>query len=277
MIPRHIYTFWEPKGSIPAYLRLCMKTWETNAPGFEITVLDHNDIIPFLDRAGFQAEPLLKLPLQVQKDAIQAAVLLNDGGIFMDVDTIILDTLQPVYEFLEKSEAVLFSNHLAFIAARPGAIVIKKWADAIRQRLNSASLKTLTNSPWDFVGNSITNSLFKSSPQSLVTRLDKHRFAYTPETIHFYNKDGPGEQYRKFWFESHEPDTPFYRNQFLIALHNSWTPDRYRKLNENDFLDEKCLLSVTLKNVLSRNHHSFKKKRVGLSHRAGMLYHTFKK
>ena len=277
MIPRHIYTFWEPKGSIPAYLRLCMQTWKTNAPDFEITVLDHNDIMPFLNRAELPADSILQLPLQIQKDAIQAAVLLNDGGIFMDVDMIILNTLQPVFEFLEQSEAVLFSNHLAFIAARPGAAVIKQWTKGIRQILTDVNPESLAQAPWDFVGNSITNSLFKSSPISQVLQLDKHKYAFTPETIHFCNKGGPGEQYRKFWFDSHEPDTPFYRNQFLIALHNSWTPDWYRKLNEDDVLKEKCLMSVTLKNVLSGNHHAFKKNRVGLIHRAGMLYYTFKK
>lgn len=275
MIPRHIYTFWEPKDSIPAYLRLCMETWKTNAPDFEITVLDHNDIIPFLNRAELPVDPIMQLPLQIQKDAIQAAVLLNDGGIFMDVDMIILNTLQPVFEFLEQSEAVLFSNHLAFIAARPGATVVGQWTEGIRQKLNDANLETLAQAPWDFVGNSITNSLFKSSPQSQVLQLDKHKYAFTPETIHFLNKGGPAEQYREFWFDSHVPETPFYSDQFLIALHNSWTPDWYRNLNEDDVLAEECLLSSTLKNVLSGDHHTMKKKQVGLIHRTGMLYHTF--
>ena len=195
----------------------------------------------------------------------------------MDVDMIILDNLQPVYKFIEQSEAVLFSKHLAFIAARPGAMVIKQWADAIRQRLNGANLETLAESPWDFVGNSITNALFKSSPQSRITQLDKHKYAFTPETIHFLNKGGPGEQYRKFWLDLHEPQAPFYRNQFLIALHNSWRPDWYRQLSENDVLENDCLLSSTLKNILNGNHSTMKKKRISLSHRARMLYHTFKK
>lgn len=238
-------------------------------------MLDHNDIIPFLNRAELSVDPIMQLPLQIQKDAIQAAVLLNDGGIFMDVDMIILNTLQPVFEFLEQSEAVLFSNHLAFIAARPGAAVIEQWTEGIRQKLNDAIPETLAEAPWDFVGNSITNSLFKSSPSSRVLRLDKHKFAFTPETIHFFNKGGPGDQYRRFWFDSHEPDTPFYRNQFLIALHNSWTPDWYRQLSEDDVLAEQCLLSSTLKNVLNGNHYTMKKKRVNLGHRAGMIYHTF--
>jgi len=277
MIPRHIYTFWEPKGSIPAYLRLCMQTWKTNAPDFEITVLDHNDILPFLSRAELPADPIMQLPLQIQKDAIQAAVLLNDGGFFMDVDMIILNTLQPVFEFLEQSEAVLFSNHLAFIAARPGAAVIDRSTEAIREKLEGVDAKTLAQAPWDFVGNSITNSLFKSSPRSHVLQLDKHKYAFTPETIHFLNKGGPVKQYREFWFDSHEPETPFYRNQFLIALHNSWTPNSYKNLNEDDLLAEPCLLSSTLKNVLNGDHHAMKKKQVGLTHRAGMLYNTFKK
>jgi len=254
-----------------------MKTWETNAPEFQVTILNHSNIEPILKKAGYPLERFYKLSLPHQKDVTMAAVLSEDGGIFMDVDMIILDTLQPVYKFLEQSEAVLFSNHLSFIAAKPEAIVTKQWADAIRQKLNGANLETLADLPWDFVGNSITNSLFKSSPQSLVSQLDKHRFAYTPETIHFSNKGGPGEQYRRFWFESHEPDSPFYRNQFLIALHNSWTPEWYSQLSEHEVLKNDCLLSSTLKIVLNRTHYTMKKNRVGLFQRAGMLYYTFKK
>lgn len=56
MIPRHIFTFWEPTDSMPAYLRLCLKTWKINAPEFEVTLLDHTNIELYLRKAGYPVD-----------------------------------------------------------------------------------------------------------------------------------------------------------------------------------------------------------------------------
>jgi len=96
MLPRKIFTFWEPKDSIPAYLQICLKTWKVNAPEFEVTLLDHSDIKPLLKRAGLPVKRVMMLPLQIQKDAIEAVILHEKGGIFMDVDTVVLKNFEPV-------------------------------------------------------------------------------------------------------------------------------------------------------------------------------------
>ena len=38
-----IFCFWEPKEKIPAYLKLCMKTWQKYLPDYEIKLLDYED------------------------------------------------------------------------------------------------------------------------------------------------------------------------------------------------------------------------------------------
>lgn len=262
MIPRHIYTFWEPKDSIPAYLRLCMHTWKTNAPDFEITVLDYSTIDPYLIKAGYPLDRFFKLPIPLQKDAVMAAVLLEKGGIFMDVDTLILRDFQPVLETLQKSEIVMFSTHLAFMAAKPGAALIPIWARQIKEKLEQTEPGRLTEAKWNFVGNSITNALFEDSPANFVTRLNKYKFAFTPESLRFSGKGSTRHQYQVYWFERRDQSAPFYQNQFLIALHNSWTPDWYKQLTEDEVLERECLLSATLENVLHKRHKNFKAKPV---------------
>jgi hypothetical protein len=237
-----------------------MKTWETNAPGFEITVLDYANIEPYLKKAGYPLSRFFKLPLPLQKDAVMAAVLLDEGGIFMDVDTIILRDFQPILEILNKSEILLFSSHLAFMTARPGASLIPIWATKIKEKLQHTEPNRLSNANWNFIGNSITNALFENSPANFVTRINKYNFAFTPESLRFLGKGIPRHQYQVYWFEQRDQMTPFYQNQFLIALHNSWTPDWYKQLTEDEILEDDCLLSVTLKNVLQKQHRHFKKK-----------------
>jgi hypothetical protein len=37
---KRIFTFWEPKENVPAYLTPCMKTWANFLPEYEVAVLD---------------------------------------------------------------------------------------------------------------------------------------------------------------------------------------------------------------------------------------------
>jgi hypothetical protein len=39
-----IFTFWEPRGSMPGYLRLCMRTWGKFLPEHEIVLLDYSNL-----------------------------------------------------------------------------------------------------------------------------------------------------------------------------------------------------------------------------------------
>jgi len=163
------------------------------------------------------------------------------------------------------------------MAARPGALLIQKWVCRIKEKLDHASSEKIANAKWDFVGNSITNTLFDNSSSTLVTRLEKNHYAFTPEILHFQNRGTAVEQYRNFWFGLRKQEAPFYQNQFLIALHNSWTPDWYKQLTEDEVLEADCLLSKTLKNTLDGNHHKMQKQTISLSLRAALLYQKVKK
>lgn len=195
----------------------------------------------------------------------------------MDVDTLILSDFGPVLKKLQHSEVVLFSSHLAFMAAKPGSVLIKEWMIRIKEKLQHTNPSNITDAKWNFVGNSITNLLFKKGPTELVTRLDKNDYAFTPEILHYLNKGTPIEQYRNFWFKPHNQRTPFYRNQFMIALHNSWTPDWYKQLSEDEVLAGDCLLSKTLKNVLSENHRQMRKRPISFRLKAALLFQKIKR
>ena len=58
-------------------------------------------------------------------------------------------------------------------------------------------------------------------------------------------------QYLKYWFES-DLDLNAVRdvNPILVGLHNSWTPSWYKKLSQDQVLQNHCLLSRTLCGIL---------------------------
>jgi mannosyltransferase OCH1-like enzyme len=99
-----IFTFWEPRDHVPAYLRLCRDTWTRNSPGFDITVLDHDNLEHHTGPDALDIETLKSARLGLQKDAILFAVLAKNGGIFMDMDTIVLSSLQDIQRKLDTTE-----------------------------------------------------------------------------------------------------------------------------------------------------------------------------
>ena len=48
-----IFTFWEPKEKIPAYIKLCMQTWEKFLPEYEVIVVDYSNIYEYLGKNFF--------------------------------------------------------------------------------------------------------------------------------------------------------------------------------------------------------------------------------
>jgi hypothetical protein len=157
---KKIFTFWEPEESLTPYLHLCLKTWERRLPQYEIIILNYSNIDNYIPPGTYDISLLKKFTLMMQKDAVMVAVLAEQGGIFMDADTIALRDIQPIIEKLDETEAVMFSTHCAFLAARPRSYLLKLWLKNIQNKMlhlpdNGRDLKNL---PWDFFSNSALES-----------------------------------------------------------------------------------------------------------------------
>jgi hypothetical protein len=95
---------------------------------------------------------------------------------------------------------------------------------------------------------------FRTIYRKYLTMLDREKHGFIAEA-NFYSKSSasPREQYLKFWFEEKLDVThAFPRNQRLIGLHHSWTPEWYKQLTEKQVLENNCLLSKTLRRILAR-------------------------
>ena len=87
-----IFTYWEPKSGVYSYLELCKKTWEKFNRDYEIVVLDNSNLHEFID-INFYGQVLFsgKYSLPQIADAIRAYILYEYGGIWLDLDTIVLN------------------------------------------------------------------------------------------------------------------------------------------------------------------------------------------
>lgn len=93
---KHIFTFWEPKENLPAYIKLCTQTWKKYLPDYEITVLDYSNLDKYLDKTVINKILCKNTTLPKQADCIRVALLYFHGGIWLDADTIITQTFDKM-------------------------------------------------------------------------------------------------------------------------------------------------------------------------------------
>lgn len=148
-----IFSFWEPRGSMTPYLRLCVRTWEKNLPDYKVVMLDYSNLNQYLPEDTFDLSVLKDLPLMMQKDAIMVGVLKEHGGVFIDADTLITGDITPMFYMLKDTEVVMFNYHCAFVLSRPGARLLKLWQEVIQERLKRVGQDGNETLPWDYLSN----------------------------------------------------------------------------------------------------------------------------
>ncbi|MDR2123974.1 MAG: capsular polysaccharide synthesis protein [Desulfovibrio sp.] len=265
VMPKRIFTFWEPREKIPGYLTLCMQTWSKFLPDYEIVVLDYANLEQWLGKDCFDKSLYTNFPLPKQADAIRCAVLRRWGGVWFDTDTIV--TSEKIRDLLRSdAEFTLLGTHIGFIVARKNAAILRIWEKNLQMkiRLYKYYKKYLWFSGrfprfpltrymerWNFLGNSILKQpLFHANAHAFKS-IDKSAVNAFPELGRYSERTGLEENYADFYFGDHPIDAAA-NNGGLICLHNSWTPERYKAMNAAEFLRQKNTLSNTLRGLLAQ-------------------------
>lgn len=271
---KYIFTFWEPTNNIPDYVQLCIDTWKYNLPGYEIVILDYSNLSNWLSKKQIKRILCKDMTLPIQADAIRVALLRKYGGIWLDADTIILHNkfLKRIsdYDLAMIGDTQKQTQHIAFIYAKTCSDIIEKWYKKICKRVFLFRLfnkcKILRNifrhtntvlHNWDVLGNGILDDLVnKSTDASAFLRLDKMKLGSLPEYTIATPDKAPNILYNEFWFGHNNKTFDDVKNICfggIILLHNSWTPDKYKQMTKNEFLDSNILLARVLKNLYKVN------------------------
>lgn len=148
-----VFTFWEPRGAVTPWLQLCRDTWRRGV-GTEVVTLDYANLDDYLPPGTLDLVSLRKLPLMQQKDGIMIAILHRHGGLFVDMDTLILDDITPLLRTLERTTLFNFGGNLSFVGARAGTTILALWLERLRARLAliAAGKVDAANADWAFTG-----------------------------------------------------------------------------------------------------------------------------
>ena len=117
------------------YLKLCRNTWDKNLPNWNIVDLNYSNISSYIPPELLDIDTMKLARLPLQKDAVMMAVLMQHGGVFMDIDTLIMSNIDPIVEMLKETEVIMFTTHLAFIAARRDSLIIGHCLERVQKRL----------------------------------------------------------------------------------------------------------------------------------------------
>lgn len=110
-----------------------------------------------------------KLKPAHQADYVRVYTVCTYGGIWLDADTIVMESLDPLFRLLEDSDGFFIRQNNeglcnGVFGSRAGTTVMTKWLDAIDARLNDTTIDT---KKMDFLelGATFLNKTLEKSPQ----------------------------------------------------------------------------------------------------------------
>ena len=220
-----VFTFWE--GRMPEYIKLCLNTWR-----FEFVILNYANLHKYTD---LQPE-IKRFTLPQIADCVRVHVLRDNGGVWLDADTISLTGQLPDETILGDPDTR--QNTIGMLRADGQREMFSEWAmfqDEIVNGTGSANHGAA-------LGNAFTDKYLQEHRDVKIGRIRK----YWPEVYKIQDNIPRFQKYRRFYFESDFHLSDIERTD-LLMLHNSWTPDRYKELTIKEVLARSCTLSNILR------------------------------
>ena len=223
-----IFTFWE--GPKPAYIDLCMQTWL-----FEFVELNYGNLHKYTD---LPMDLVKQYPLQQVSDIVRVHALRDNGGVWLDADTIVLGDL-PEETIL--GWGLKGDNTIGFLQTEAHSNMFEMWAsfqDEIMQRL-AGPIR------WSMFGNEFTDWYLNEYRDVKVGDI----LSRWPETYMIQANVTRREKYGVFYFGTSYGLCNIMPTD-MIMLHNSWTPKKYKRMSRDKVLSNNCTLSNILREVL---------------------------
>lgn len=225
----NVFTFWE--GHMPEYIRLCMSTWK-----IPFTVLNYDTVSKYTD---LNIEPVKRFTLPQIADCVRVHVLRDQGGYWLDADTIMLTGNLPETDLVGNPAERTSSAGLLY--SEPHSDLFNAWAKHQDKIIEGIETPTF----WATFVNSFSDPYAKDHPEVRIHPITD----YWPETYTIRDQITRYEKYRKFYFEDSYYLADIHSSD-LLMLHNSWTPGWYKELSADEIFDHNCTLSNILREVV---------------------------
>ena len=164
MSQNNIYMYWIGRTySLLNILRRLIELHSTSGAGYTINVINHDNVksyVPDLPECFYSLLPAH------QADFVRVSVLCERGGIWMDADTIVMGSLDPLFDILKTKDGFFVKeNNLALwngvFGTRPNTPLMRVWRNRIRNTLDIKG----AGIGWTDIGHSCLAYIFDNAPQ----------------------------------------------------------------------------------------------------------------
>lgn len=227
-----VFTFWE--GKMPPYIELCMQTWK-----FDYILLNYDNLHRYTD---FKITDSMKKRFTLPQiaDCVRVHVLRDNGGYWLDTDTIMLSDELPKENMIGYPETR--NATIGFLHTEKCSDMYNDWAWHQEQVINDEHFLIT----WDVVGNYFVDKYIQTHNNITIADV-------TNCWVETYMIPGNINRHRKYnmlYFENNYKLSDL-RPTNMLMLHNSWTPDYYKRLSKSSILDKDCTMSNILREVLA--------------------------
>jgi hypothetical protein len=125
-VPRKIWIYWaDGRDQAPPLVKLCIRSWEVMNPGWDVIVLDKENLADYADLSDLEAADV---PIQKRSNILRCRLLIVHGGVWADGTILCTSSLDGWLFAAMRSEAFMFSRPEVyrmtsnwFLAAEPGS------------------------------------------------------------------------------------------------------------------------------------------------------------
>ena len=220
---------------MPEYIKICLETWR-----FPFVILNYDNLNQYTDKLP---DKVKQLTLPKIADYVRVHALRDNGGYWLDADTIMLSDSLPTANIVGYSESR--NCTIGFLHTDAHSDMFEKWAeyqDEVICRLPERNRDTTT---WDVMGNAFVDDYIRNHKEITIEPIEKH----WAETYMISGDTPRWDKYKYFYFNS-TYSLKDIKDTDMLMLHNSWTPEWYKCLSRQEVLNEKRTMSNILKELI---------------------------
>lgn len=249
----NIWTYWEsPHGQeMPGYLALCFQSIVKQCVNSNVHLVTPENIHQYIDKMdldlnSIRMEDNNKNPISLKADYIRARLLHDHGGLWIDIDCIIMqdvgqkiDSLLLQHDFIcmqKKSKATPYITN-NFMASVKGGVVIKNHLDEMSKTIKHKLINNERFS-WSEIGASLLTPIVNQHINTGVLLLPEkqiHPFDFTEASI-LEEKENTIEEKINILKEK------INENVQCVMLYNALHTDEFKSLNKEQVLQSNTII-----------------------------------
>ena len=141
----------------------------TNGIGYNVILITHENVRDYIKDIPTYFYNLCPAH---QADYVRVNVICDYGGIWLDSDTLVMDSLDSLFNILDKQDGFLIKENNDILCngifgSKKSTNLMIKWKQNLKQRLDSKNGKI----SWTEIGNTMLQGLFKTE-KSLFTNFE---------------------------------------------------------------------------------------------------------